>query len=213
MDIRRTMNARTIEPLGVEHIGEVSEVLSEAFADYPVMRWTLGDAPGYADRLPLLVRMFASGRALRGEPMLGLRGDDGTLLGVALVTPPVSLPPPAAFLALREATWAELGADAQTRYDVLVDTWRATAVDGAHHHLNMLGVRRAMRGRGLARHLLEAVLALADEDPASNGVDLTTEDAGNVALYERFGFHVTARAEVDAGSLTTWTLFRLRVRK
>lgn len=204
------MDARRIEPLAADRLDEVVAVLAEAFADYPVMRWTLGDAPGYADRLSLLVRMFAGGRALRGEPMLGLRGDDGTLLGVALVTPPVSPPPPDEFLALREETWARLGADARARYDVLVDAWGRTAVDGAHHHLNMLGVRRAMRGSGLARPLLEAVLALADGDPASGGVDLTTESAANLSLYERFGFRVTASAAVGGGFLTTWTLYRPR---
>lgn len=203
------MEACRIDRLDGDALDDVVAVLCEAFEDYPVMRWTLGDAPGYLRRLPVMVRLFASSRALRGEPMLGLRGADGALLGVALVTPPVSPPPPEAFLALREATWATLGADARARYDALVDAWGRTAVDGEHHHLNMLGVRRAFRGRGLARPLLEAVLALSDQDPGSAGVDLTTEVAGNLPLYERFGFRVTAREEVSE-FLTTWTMFRAR---
>lgn len=197
-----------IESLDAQALDEVVDVLCESFADYPVMRWTLGDAPGRAARLPVLVRLFASGRALRGEPMLGVRDGDGRLLGVALVTPPASVPPPDAFLALREATWAALGGDARSRYDTLVAAWGRTAVDGQHHHLNMLGVRDASRGRGLARPLLEAVLALAEGDPRSGGVDLTTELAGNLPLYARFGFRVTASEVVGEGFLTTWTMFR-----
>ena len=204
------MDAPRVERLVADALDEVVEVLCEAFADYPVMRWTLGDAPGYAARLPVMVRLFASSRAMRGEPILGLRDEDGRLLGVALVTPPVSPPPPEAFVALREATWGQLGADARSRYDALVAAWGRTAVEGEHHHLNMLGVRRALRGRGLSRPLLEAVIAAADGDPGSAGVDLTTELPGNLPLYERFGFRVTAREEVGGGFLTTWTMFRPR---
>lgn len=204
------MHARKVEALGITALDDIVEVLCEAFEDYPVMRWTLGDAPGHAQRLPVLVRLFASGRALRGEPMLGLRDADGALLGVALVTPPWSPPPSEALLALRESTWGALGADARARYDALVDAWGRTAADGRHHHLNMLGVRRAWRGRGLARPLLATVLALAEDDPASGGVDLTTELRSNLPLYERFGFRVTASEDVGGGALTTWTMFRPR---
>jgi GNAT superfamily N-acetyltransferase len=82
-------------------------------------------------------------------------------------------------------------------------------VPGAHHHLNMIGVRRAHQGRGLARALLEAAHDLAKAHPGSGGVSLTTEYAGNLALYERFGYRVHAHARVGEG-LESWTLFRPR---
>jgi GNAT superfamily N-acetyltransferase len=71
----------------------------------------------------------------------------------------------------------------------------------------MIGVRRAFRGTGLGKLLLEAVIAMAESDPSSTGVDLTTELAGNLAFYQRFGFRVIADAHATP-ELHTWTLFR-----
>lgn len=203
------MTPPRIEVLSLSDLDDVVSVLVEAFGDYPVMRYTLGDDPDYASRLPRLIRLFASGRALRGEPMLGLRGADGGLLGAALVTPPDSAPPPAAFLELREQTWTALGDEARRRYEALMKVWDDCACSGRHHHLNMLGVRTAVRGRGLARPLLQAVFGLVEGQPDSRGVDLTTELPTNLPLYEQFGFRVTATGQLG-DALTTWTMFRPR---
>lgn len=199
----------TLERLPAEQLDTVVAVLADAFVDYPVMRYVLGGADDYATRLPVLIRLFASGRALRQEPMLGLRDGDGELLAVALMTPPDSVDAPAALLALRESTWAELGDAARKRYDTLVRVWTACEGSGRRHHLNMIGVRSRARGRGLARPLLQAVIDAADADSDSIGVDLTTELAANLPLYLHFGFEVGAHARV-APELETWNLFRPR---
>jgi GNAT superfamily N-acetyltransferase len=188
-------------------LGEAVEVLGEAFRDYPVMRHVLGPARDYDACLPVLVELFASGRALRGEPMLGVRDADGRLLAVALVTPPGSVAAPAELLALRERTWERLGGDARRRYEAFADACDRLGIDTPHHHLNMIGVRRPQQGSGLARPLLEAVHELAGRDPGSAGVSLTTEHAPNLALYQRFGYRITGELPVAAG-LHTWTLFR-----
>ena len=196
----------TLQP---RDLGDVVEVLGEAFRDYPVMRHVLGPAGDYDARLPILVTLFASGRSLRGEPMLGVRGADGRLLAAALVTPPDSVAAPEQLLDLRERTWERLGSDARQRYDAFADACNRLGIDTPHHHLNMIGVRRAHQGSGLARRLLEAVHELARNDPHSAGVCLTTEHAPNLALYQRFGYRVTGELQV-AADLRTWTLFRAR---
>ncbi|MBP8176921.1 MAG: GNAT family N-acetyltransferase [Xanthomonadales bacterium] len=196
----------TLQP---RDLGDVVEVLGEAFRDYPVMRHVLGPAGDYDARLPILVTLFASGRSLRGEPMLGVRGADGRLLAAALVTPPDSVAAPEQLLDLRERTWERLGSDARQRYDAFADACGRLGIDTPHHHLNMIGVRRAHQGSGLARCLLEAVHELARNDPHSAGVSLTTEHAPNLALYQRFGYRVTGELQV-AADLRTWTLFRAR---
>jgi ribosomal protein S18 acetylase RimI-like enzyme len=76
-----------------------------------------------------------------------------------------------------------------------------------HHHLNMIGVRRAQQRSGLAREVLEAVHRLASEDPESAGVSLTTERPENLPFYERFGYKVVGHAWVGP-DLETWGLFR-----
>jgi len=108
---------------------------------------------------------------------------------------------------LRESVWAELGADARARYDEYGRIGRENAPHEDHHHLGMIGVRDKAQGTGLGRVLLEHVHGLAEADPNSTGVSLTTELERNVPLYEHFGYRVTAHARV-APDLETWAMFR-----
>jgi GNAT superfamily N-acetyltransferase len=71
----------------------------------------------------------------------------------------------------------------------------------------MIGARKSHAGKGLGRKLLEAVHALSLDDPDSCGVTLTTEDPGNLPLYEHFGYKVVGHERVSA-DLETWGFFR-----
>ncbi len=195
-----------IRTLGALEAPEAVRVLCDAFADYPVMRYVLADAgPSYAEALPILVYMFVMARVLRSEPILGI-GERGALTGVALVSRPDGGPSPAEFETLREAVWGELGAAARARYEAFSAAKPAT-VSVPHLHLNVLGVRRGAQGRGRGRRLLERVQSLSRDDPASQGITLTTEDPVNVALYQHCGFEVVGHAHV-APELETWGMFR-----
>ena len=196
-----------VSHLAFGHIPNVVDVFSDAFHDYPVMRYVLGPAEPYDDRLRRLVELFVSGRAYRNEPMLGLRDESGALLGAATMTLPRSADPPSPFLDLREIVWRELGADARGRYDAFIAATQQFAVPEPHYHLNMIGVRRSYQGRGLARTLLEAVHEIAGTGDTSSGVTLTTEHPPNVRLYEHFGYRVRGHTRVGDG-LETWTLYR-----
>ena len=52
----------TVTALSSDHVGQIVAVLSDAFADYPVMSYVLGPAPPYEARLRRLVELFVSGR-------------------------------------------------------------------------------------------------------------------------------------------------------
>ena len=204
----------TVTTLAFDNVVEIVSVLSDAFHDYPVMRYVLGpDLPGsgapYNVRLHRLVQLFVSNRAYRDEPMMGVRDDSGGLVAAAVMSLPASPHPRPAYIALRESIWAELGADARSRYDAYVAVAQFFGAVGPHHHLNMIGVRRAQQRLGLARELLVEVHRLAGDDPKSSGVSLTTERAENVPLYEHFGYRVVGHTRVSA-ELETWGLFRQR---
>src|SRR4051812_8079664 len=114
-----------VTTLSFDNVVEIVSVLSDAFHDYPVMRYVLGaDAPGvgapYNVRLHRLVQLFVSARAYRDEPMMGVRDAAGVLTAAAVVSLPASPNPRPAFIALRESIWAELGAEARARYDAYV---------------------------------------------------------------------------------------------
>jgi GNAT superfamily N-acetyltransferase len=203
------MSATMTLRLSATHLEHIVSVLCDAFRSYPVMRYTLGSAPPYEERLRTLVGLFVSARACRNEPLIGIRDPDDQLIAVATVTLPQSPEPPASFLAQREAVWRQLGDDARARYEAFSAATQTTAVAGLHHHLNMLGVRRAHQGRGLARLLITAVQELSSSHEKSTGVSLTTEDPANLALYEHLGYRVHGHVHV-ADTLETWTLFRPR---
>ena len=54
---------------------------------------------------------------------------------------------------------------------------------------------------------MERVHELSRKDPASEGVTLNTEDAGNVSLYQHLGYKLIGQAEVSP-ELKTWCFYR-----
>jgi GNAT superfamily N-acetyltransferase len=195
-----------VAPLSHERLAEVVDVFGDAFQDYPVMRFTVGGDGDVTARVRRLVRLFVERRTARGGPMYGLTDARGGLMGATLLTLPVEPPPPATVAEISDAAWRDLGDAARLRYDAYA---AASAFFGAlppHHHLNMIGVRRAHAGTGLGRRLLESVRRLSEEDPQSAGVSLTTENPRNVDLYRHFGYEVVGHAPVGPG-LETWGMF------
>ena len=197
----------TVLSLGKEHVPEVTRVLSEAFYDYPVMRYVLGEQhDDYEQRLSTLVHFFVMARVLRDEELLGtMAGAD--LAATALVSYPGRRESPDELAVLRDAVWDELGSDTKSRYEAFATACAPFEVPNPHIHLNMIGVSRAAQGRGLGRVLMDHVHGMSLTDPLSGGVTLTTEDPSNVPLYEHFGYKVVGHAHVPPG-LETWGFFR-----
>ena len=190
---------------GLEREAAIVEALSDAFRDYPVMRFVIGETDDYDERLEKLVGFFVGRRLRQGGPGLGVVVD-GLLAAAAVFTRPVEPEMPADVATLRDALWTELGEAARERYGAYVAAAKTFDIGQPHHHLNMIGVRASHQGRGLARPILEAMRQMAAEDPRSAGVSLTTELAANVTLYERFGYRVTGHARV-APELESWGMF------
>lgn len=195
-----------IERVEAGRADEVVDVLGEAFFDYPVMRFVLGDEGDYAQRQRRLVGLFVMARVLRGEPMLGVAGGSG-LDAAAIVSRPDGGPSPLAFRALAEEVWDELGAEARARYEAYGAACAPFQVEEPHLHLNMIGVRERVRGTGLGRVLIDHVHEMSRLDAASAGVTLTTEDPRNVAMYRHLGYEIVGEGVV-APELRTWGFFR-----
>ncbi len=193
--------------LGEGDVPEIVDVLCEAFFDYPVMRFVLGpERADYSPKLGALINFFAMARVLRGETLLGI-GERTDLDGAALVSRFTGRVSPPELDDLREQVWAELGTAARARYEAFGAACAPFQVDVPHIHLNMIGVRRRARGKGLGRRLIEHVHLLSQNDAESEGVTLNTEDAGNIPLYEHLGYKVLGHATV-APELETWGFFR-----
>jgi GNAT superfamily N-acetyltransferase len=187
---------------------QIVEVFTDAFFDYPVMRFVLGESSSdYEYRLDLLNRLFVLGRALREEPLIGIV-DDGMLIGAATMSYPdkqEEIPP--AFAHVRELVWSELGPESRSRHERCVAAWEPLTMRVPHLHLNMIGVRRSMHGTKLGRKLLDEVQEISRQTPGSEGVSLTTELPRNVELYQHMGYEVTGHVQVTP-EMETWALFR-----
>ncbi len=193
--------------LSPKDVPPVVDVLADAFHDYPVMRFVLGErTDAYDARLHRLIEFFVMARALRDEPMLGVYSG-ATLAAAAVVSFPDRQENPPELGRLREAVWRELGPTARARYEACGAVWQTLSVSAPHIHLNMIGVHSSARGLGLGGRLLETVHHLSRETPGSEGVSLTTEDPANVPLYERAGYEIVGHARV-APDLETWSFFR-----
>ena len=186
---------------------EVVSVMADAFGAYPLMRFVVGPDGDVAARIHRLVDLFVTRRQRRGGPMLGVH-DPATrrLIGAAAFTLPHEADPPPDLAPWVDAVWDELGADAHARYQQYAAVW-PVLMDAPHHHLNMLGVRRAWAGQGVARPLLLGVQQMAADDPASAGVSLTTEVERNVAFYEHFGYQCVGHTRLTP-DLETWAFVR-----
>jgi GNAT superfamily N-acetyltransferase len=189
-----------------ENIGEVADVLCEAFYDYPVMRYVLGEKEGYDNRLRKLVNFFVSARALRKEPMFGIYNSDNKLIAAAVVTLPGDIPVPEELKRRREILWNELGTNEEIRYKNYGDTAFSLLPKEPHHHLNMIGVRNFYQGKGLARQLITAVEELVSDHPTSLGVSLNTEVESNVNFYLHLGYKLVGQTNVDK-NIQTWEFF------
>ena len=209
-----------LKRLGPSERGVAVSVLCDAFHDYPVMRFVIGPEgeqvdgrstaserlAAYDRRLTALVDFFAHARTSRGDPVLAVM-EGRAAVAVALVTPPGDGGQTPELVAHRERVWTELGSAARSRYEAFTAATRGFVVAGSHYHLNMLAVRRAHAGRGLARRLLDAVHGMSAQDPESCGVTLSTEDPSKVTLYEHFGYRRIGHVRV-AAELETWGFFR-----
>jgi len=190
-----------------ENAAEVTDVLSEAFYDYPVMRYVLGEKEGYYNRLRKLVNFFVSARALRKEPMFGIYNSDNKLIAAAVVTLPGDIPVPEELKRRREILWNELGTNEEIRYKNYGDTAFSLLPKEPHHHLNMIGVRNFYQGKGLARQLITAVEELVSDHPTSLGVSLNTEVESNVNFYLHLGYKLVGQTNVD-NKFETWGFFK-----
>ena len=195
------------ERLSDASFDDVVGVLADAFSDYPVMRFVLGPDSNTAARLSELIGLFVFRRIRLGGPMFGVRDDAGALVGAAVMTLPGEPDPPAEVLQRRDDVWRSLGDDCRERHDAYGAAAKTVLITERHHHLNMIGIRHAHHGQGLARPLLESAIAVTAADANSAGLTLTTETPANVRLYQHFGFEVTGEVDVAAG-VKTWGLFR-----
>jgi GNAT superfamily N-acetyltransferase len=197
-----------VKDLPPNRIDEVVDVLSDAFGNYPVMRFVIGQAGNrYAHCLRTLVHFFTAARFVRNDLVMGVTTDDDKIVAVANINRPGERGSPSSLDELREQVWHELGDTARSRYEAYGEATRKFVIEQPHYHLAMLGVRSSYAGQGLARRLLDALHEKSYRDRESRAVTLNTEDPRNIPLYQHFGYQVIGQARVS-DELQTWAFYR-----
>jgi GNAT superfamily N-acetyltransferase len=193
--------------LQADAASEIIDVFTDAFYDYPVMRYVLGKSDDYEHRLNVLNRLFVMGRVLRNEPLIGIMHEGALCAAATMSWPEKQADAPAGFNEVKEAVWEELGIEPRRRYEACVTAWDTLTLDIPQLHLNMIGVRRSMHGTKLGRKLLDEVQEISRKTPGSRGVSLTTELPRNVEVYQHIGYEITGYVRVTP-DMETWALFR-----
>ena len=198
----------TVRPLTADHLDDAAEVLALAFSEEPGNRVLLPDPEARRRLLRTAAR-----NQLRATMPLGtvhVATLEDRLGGVAIWHPPgprgTSLPTTlraamdtltgVPVLARQLPTVATvLARNLPTALPMVLRRRRgvARAGAGASWHLAFLATDPDLRGRGLARALLDRQLSRCDEDRAPAWLETT--DPVNPPLYERFGFVVTTHLE------------------
>ncbi len=184
----------------------VVDTFCDAFSEYPVMKYVLGDTDNYDAKYRKLIHFFVLNRVLKKEYMFGVF-DQGDIKAVATVSLPFKYVDVPELEIARKQIWQELGEEARTRYEQFGTVCSQFDIDEPHIHLNMLGVKKEAQGLGQGRILLEYVHHFSTQIDESQGVTLSTEMAKNVPFYEYFGYKLLGKASVDS-VFTTWNFYR-----
>jgi ribosomal protein S18 acetylase RimI-like enzyme len=188
------------------NIVTVAEVLARAFYDDPSAVYIEPNNVRRAQMLPVLYELGTRYAYLFGEAYTSAGKVEGAALWMA--------PGSGNFTSDRMAaaddnkSSAAMAPEAFGRFLALMRCMgglRTAAMLSPHWYLNVLGVEPSRQGMGIGSQLIQPVLQRADESGLA--CYLETMKARNIAFYERHGFEVVVRGNLEDGS-PYWTMRR-----
>lgn len=180
----------------------VLRTIVRAFEDDPLLRFFFPSQERYAAAAPLFFGFIFDLNLADGEILVA---DDG--LAAALWEPPLGTGVSRKEIDRR---WKALVSprllpDEEDRIARFETATTAITVEGPHRYLGVLATDPDARGRGLARAVLEPVLARDDQEAVPAHLETCTPT--NLPFYERFGFRVYGETTIDGGPVL-WELVR-----
>lgn len=179
-----------VRPIDGEELQRAALVAARGMRDNPLHVAAIGENP--ERRVRVMNRVFSRLLPLDGRPTLGA-WDGDRLVGVAdSAEPGRCQPSPRDRLRLAPAML--MAGRAAPRMARWLSAWAKHDPDRPHSHFGPLAVDPDLQGKGIGTLLLSAYCRQLD-GTAMLGY-LETDKRENVRLYERFGFVVTAEADV-----------------
>jgi GNAT superfamily N-acetyltransferase len=189
-------------------LDEVAVVATEAFADDPFFSFLSPSVNLRRRGLRIYWRAAVASLAERGL-VLGVRRDDGRLVGVAAFVRPGRYPLPA-MAQLRQAGSAFWALAA--RPAAIVDGSKyLLAIDKAHPreplwYLELLVVDPSAQRGGVGAALQDHVYRMADQEQVPSYLE--TQKADNLAYYRRFGYEQVQELHPVKKGPPLWTMRR-----
>ena len=179
------------KPAGANDLERTVDILAEAFAEDPVMSWTLG---GHGRARGMFRELGRRLYLVRGFSHVA--GDEAATYWL----------PPGANASLKGADeaalawsiWRAGGWGALGRGKRVGDVMAARHPPHPHYYLFAVGVRARARGRGLGGRIVGEGLKLADA--AGTPAYLENSNPRNTPLYERLGFVAGERLPLPDGA-------------
>jgi ribosomal protein S18 acetylase RimI-like enzyme len=184
----------------------IAAVLADAFINYMFTDWIV-PADNREGRLRGLFSLTVGRVGIPyGDTFVARCAAQGReIVGAVVGIPPSGVPDKVwSLMAPAEEALLADRAEASAQADQATRRLRPTE---PHYTIATIGVASHHRRRGLARALLEPVLAAAAEQTLPTYLE--TSSASNVRLYERVGFTVLDVVELPDGGPTVWGMSRL----
>jgi GNAT superfamily N-acetyltransferase len=190
-----------VRPATVAAVPALAGVLARAFARDPMVVWSIGPGGDLEERVrrhfELVDERFAAA---------GWMYEAGDGLGAMALLPPDSGALEDAIGVVIRDEVAALSTDGGERYESMW-SWIATCHPPERHWLlDQLAVEPAAQGRGIGGAMLRFAIGRAQADGLP--LFLETGVAGNVPLYERFGFRVMGEGDAPGGGPHIWFMRR-----
>lgn len=189
-----------LRPLDGAELKAAALVAARAMRDNPLQIVAIGQDP--ERRLRLMHRGFARLLRLDGRATVGA-WDRDRLVGVAATAEPGHCQP-STRERLRLAPTFLIAGRAAPRLGRWMSAWAKYDPAEPHSHLGPVGVDPELQGRGVGSMLLAEYCQRLDQRRMLSYLE--TDKPENVRLYKRFGYLVTAEAEVLG--VTSWFMTR-----
>lgn len=183
----------TVQAASSDRKDDVYRTLMLAFAADPMMRWSMPDGAAFTKAAPLFFDAYG-GRAFEAGTALVANGGEAA----ALWLPPGTDPDSEGMAAVA----AEFGSGERLEQAApLFEQMAAYHPEGPCWYLTVLGADPAHMGRGLGGALLAQVLETCDA--RGDIAYLESSNPRNISLYERHGFEVMGRIQVETSPVMT----------
>ncbi len=182
-----------------------SEVLGEAFADYPWTRWTV-DPDDHRTRITELQLLALENLGL-AFGAVWLSSLEGRIQSVA-VWMDSAVPVPSSVYRSMDPLVAHLEGsrhDASLAAELEIEGWRPTE---RHFTLAVLGTAPASQRQGLGGRTLEPGLATADREGTGSFPSRRRPESRPSHFYSKFGFDVIGHKRLEGDGPDVWAMYR-----